>query len=58
MGAQGAFYHKASKTLMVTDAVVYVADKPPEVWKTVCSGIRTPWHAGMHDDAVTGAPRW
>lgn len=31
VGAQGAFYHKASRTLMVTDAVVYVPDKPPEV---------------------------
>ena len=30
-GSQGAFYHKASKTLMVTDAVVYLPVKPPEV---------------------------
>lgn len=58
VGAQGAFYHKASRTLMVTDAVVYVPDKPPEVRGTVCSHTRTPWHAGMHNDAVTGALRW
>ena len=30
-GLQGAFYHKASKTLMVTEAVQYLPDKPPEV---------------------------
>ncbi|KAK9836203.1 hypothetical protein WJX81_008501 [Elliptochloris bilobata] len=29
--SEGAFYHKASKTLMVTDAVVYLPEKPPEV---------------------------
>lgn len=28
---EAAFYHKVSKTLMVTDAVVYIEDKPPEV---------------------------
>lgn len=26
-----AFFHKKSKTLLVTDAVIYVPDKPPEV---------------------------
>jgi hypothetical protein len=26
-----AFFHKASRSLLVTDAVVYVDDKPPEV---------------------------
>ena len=31
MCLQGAFYHTASKTLMVTDAVVYLPVKPPEV---------------------------
>ena len=35
MRLQGAFYHKASKTLMVTDAVVYLPVKPPEV-ASVC----------------------
>ncbi len=26
-----AFFHKKSKTLLVTDAVIYVPDNPPEV---------------------------
>lgn len=26
-----AFFHKKSKTLLVTDAVIYVPEKPPEV---------------------------
>jgi hypothetical protein len=26
-----AFFHKKSRTLLVTDAVIYVSDKPPEV---------------------------
>ncbi len=28
---QAVFYHKASKTLLVTDAVVYISSDPPEV---------------------------
>jgi len=28
---QAIFYHKASKTLLVTDAVVYISSDPPEV---------------------------
>ena len=28
---QTAFFHKASQTLLVTDAVVYVSEDPPEV---------------------------
>jgi len=30
---QAIFYHKASKTLLVTDAVVYINSDPPEVMK-------------------------
>lgn len=26
-----AFFHKKSKTLLVTDAVIYVSERPPEV---------------------------
>lgn len=28
---QTAFFHKASRTLLVTDAVVYISEDPPEV---------------------------
>ena len=34
---QAVFYHKASKTLLVTDAVVYISPDPPEVMVAVCS---------------------
>lgn len=34
-----AFFHKASRSLLVTDAVVYVPDEAPEVISTkVCGG--------------------
>ena len=29
--AQAVFYHKASRTLLVTDAAVYISSNPPEV---------------------------
>ena len=28
---QAVFYHKASRTLLVTDAAVYISSDPPEV---------------------------
>ena len=68
VGAQGAFYHKASRTLMVTDAVVYVPEKPPEVRGIVCSYIRKPhgmqacmmtrWLAPAGGEPRKAAPRW
>lgn len=33
---QAVFYHKASKTLLVTDAVVYISSDPPEVRFPAC----------------------
>ena len=29
--AQAVFYHKASRTLLITDAAVYISSDPPEV---------------------------
>ena len=31
LSAQAVFYHKASRTLLVTDAAVYISSDPPEV---------------------------
>ena len=36
---QAIFYHKASKTLLVTDAVVYISSDPPEVMLKISSSI-------------------
>jgi hypothetical protein len=47
-----AFFHKASRTLMVTDAVVYVPDEAPEVISTKVGGggwvgsVRLGWEHG------------
>ena len=31
LSTQAVFYHKASRTLLVTDAAVYITSDPPEV---------------------------
>lgn len=47
---EAAFYHKASRTLLVTDAVVYVARDPPAV---IPAEVSRSWQAHRRQLAVS-----
>jgi len=48
---EASFFHKASRTLLVTDAVVYVDRDPPDVIPTQVGRGDTYWHTPRHGTA-------